>query len=185
MLDLLVGYNYPYGSYYNTPSTPRAFNDITSTTSNAEPALIAVVFIILGIIVLVALAVGIVSLIANYKLFKKMGIDGWKSLIPMVNSYLQMEATGVDTRWLLIVCFGGLVCLVPILGWLVYCAAFIYFAIVYYVSLARSFGKSDAFAVGLILLNPIFLWILAFGNSKYLGAKPMEDALFGNKKNKK
>ena len=183
MLNLLVGYNYPYGSYY-TPRTPDIVTEAT-TTSGTEAAIAAVVILTIVVIAIIALIVGIVTLIANYKLFKKMGIDGWKSLIPMVKDYLQMEATGVNQKWLLIVCFGGLMCLVPILGWFAYLAAFIYFTIIYCVSLARSFGKSDAFAVGLILLNPIFVCILAFGSSKYVGPKPMNDALFGNKTDKK
>ena len=42
-------------------------------------------------------------------------------------------------------------------------------SIIFNVRLSRNFGKSGAFAVGLILLNPIFLCILAFGPDEYLG----------------
>ena len=35
------------------------------------------------------------------------------------------------------------------------------------VKLAKAFGKGDGFAVGLILLNTIFIMILAFGSSEY------------------
>jgi len=56
----------------------------------------------------------------------------------------------------------------------------IYFSVLLYVSLARAFGKSDGFAVGLILLNPIFLLILGCGSSKFIAKKPMHDILFDN-----
>ena len=35
------------------------------------------------------------------------------------------------------------------------------------VKLSRAFGKEDAFAVGLVLLNTIFTMILAFDKSEY------------------
>ena len=38
-----------------------------------------------------------------------------------------------------------------------------------YLNLAKAFGKNGAFAVGLILLAPIFFLILGFGNAKYVG----------------
>jgi len=41
--------------------------------------------------------------------------------------------------------------------------------IIYLINLARNFGKSGGFAVGLILLYPIFFCILAFDSSEYCG----------------
>ena len=35
------------------------------------------------------------------------------------------------------------------------------------VNLAKAFGKDGGFAVGLILLNTIFIMILAFGSAEY------------------
>lgn len=35
------------------------------------------------------------------------------------------------------------------------------------ISLAKAFGKGTGFTVGLILLNTIFMLILAFGDSEY------------------
>lgn len=37
------------------------------------------------------------------------------------------------------------------------------------IKLAKAFGKSTGFAVGLILLSPIFYVILGFDSSEYLG----------------
>jgi hypothetical protein len=35
--------------------------------------------------------------------------------------------------------------------------------------LSKSFGKDEGFTVGLILLSPVFLPILGFGDARYLG----------------
>ena len=159
------------------------YSTYTTTTTTTDPADIVGAFLAgFLVFILIAVAIAVVCLIAKYKLFKKMGIDGWKALIPMVSDYLQMEKTGVDQRWLLIVTFGSIVMIVPILGYLAFMVAMIYYAILVNVSLAKSFGKDTGFAVGLILLNPIFVCILAFSDAKYEGAKPMNDIIFKNNK---
>lgn len=179
LINLLYNYgNYSnyggYGNYnYTSPSSNFSGNDFA--------AIIGGVLAGLGILLFFIAVIAILLIIANWKLFKKMGLDGWKSLIPFVKEYLQMEKTGVDQRWLLIIVFGYLLFIIPILGWLAYLIAIIYFYIIYNVSLARSFGKSDSFAVGLILLAPVFVCILAFGDSKYIGKNPMNDVLFKKK----
>ncbi|MGN0240639.1 MAG: DUF5684 domain-containing protein [Candidatus Weimeria sp.] len=42
-------------------------------------------------------------------------------------------------------------------------------AIIFEVKLAKAFGESGAFAVGLIFLPNIFQLILGFGSSQYIG----------------
>jgi hypothetical protein len=37
--------------------------------------------------------------------------------------------------------------------------------------LAKNFGKGGGFGVGLWLLSPIFILILAFGDAKFVGQK--------------
>jgi hypothetical protein len=48
------------------------------------------------------------------------------------------------------------------------------FIIWVYNLLAKSFGKSEGFTVGLILLSPIFMCILGFGDAVYLGPAAAE-----------
>lgn len=135
--------------------------------------------VILGLL-LVILAFGIIVIIANWKVFKKMGIDGWKSLIPFVNQYLTLDKIGLSQKWLLLFTVGSAIMIIPILGMLVFFIFAIYFEVIYAISLAKAFGKSTGFAIGLIFLEPIFLMILAFDNSNYIGANPTNDILFGN-----
>ena len=162
---------YTYGNYGTTTTTAANAGDLG--------AMAAGIFATFGIMIILAIAVAVVCLIAKYKVFKKMGIDGWKSLIPMVSDYCQMEATGVNQKWLLVATFGSIVMIIPILGYLAFLAAMIYMAVLMNVSLAKAFGKSTGFAVGLILLNPIFLCILAFSkDAKFEGKNPMNDIIF-------
>lgn len=154
----------------------------TTVTSTADLASgITAIIAGLGIFLFFIAVFAIVSIIANYKLFQKMGIEGWKALIPSVNTYFQLEATGIDPKWLIIVTFGSILNIIPFLGTLAYGIVMLYFMVLSMRSLARAFGKDVLFTIGLIILNPIFTCILAFGSSKFLGKDPMDDMIFGKK----
>ena len=126
------------------------------------------------------LIICVISVIATWKIFVKAGKPGWAAIIPFYNSVVLCQIAGVNPWWVLIVCGSSiLLSAVPVLG-LVSAVASIYFMILLNVSIARSFGKEDGFAVGLILLAPIFYMVLGCGKSEYVGAKPMNDFLFKN-----
>ena len=165
-----------YGNYggFNNPST-------TNTDWAAVAGLVGGIFAGLGVLLIFILAAAVLMIVAKWIIFKKMGIDGWKSIISTVNTYLQMEATGVEQRWFLVFIIGVVGLCIPFVNFLVIIGlivAGIYFYVLYMVSLARSFDKTDGFAVGLILRPVAFLCILAFGDSKYVGARPMNDIIF-------
>lgn len=102
------------------------------------------------------IAVLVVSIIANWKLFKKAGKPGWHSIIPFLNIYDMFEIAGMN-GWMF------LLLLIPVVN--------IVIMIMLYINLAKAFGKSGGFAVGLILLTFIFTLILAFGDAEYVGNK--------------
>jgi hypothetical protein len=108
---------------------------------------------------LFALVIMVIMIIGMWKVFEKAGREGWKSLIPFYNMYVLTEISG-QNGWLF------LLCLIPGVGSLIW-------SIMVSIKLAPAFGKETAFAVGLILLAPIFYMILGFGNAKYvLGGAP-------------
>lgn len=108
---------------------------------------------------LFALVIMVIMIIGMWKIFEKAGREGWKSLIPFYNMYVLTELSG-QNGWLF------LLCLIPGVGALIW-------SIMVSIKLAPAFGKETAFAVGLILLAPIFYMILGFGNAKYvLGGAP-------------
>ena len=151
-----------------------------------ESEIMAAALALVGIILVVCLVVYILQVVGMWKVFKKSGEEGWKAIIPIYNTYTMCKITGVNPWWVLIVAIAGglsgafgdsdLNTIVSLLCSIVT----IYFSVLLYVSLARAFGKSDGFAVGLILLNPIFLLILGCGSSQFIEKKPMHDLLFDN-----
>ena len=102
----------------------------------------------------IGLIVGVLAIIAMWKIFQKAGEEGWKAIIPFYNAYTLVKiADGNGIKFLLL--------LVPIVN--------IVYTIMLYVRLAKAFGKSTGFAVGLIFFAPIFMLILGFDSSQYQG----------------
>lgn len=122
----------------------------TTSTSVAAAAGIGVFFTFFLFLCIAAWVVLVI--VAQWKIFKKAGKDGWKALIPVYNSYTMLQILNMEPM----LCF---LSLVP--------GANFMLGIVMSVKLAKSFGKGTGFAVGLILLAPIFEMILGFGDAKY------------------
>jgi hypothetical protein len=99
------------------------------------------------------LIITIISIIAMWKLFEKANRPGWAAIIPFYDNYCLFEIAGMN-GWMF------LLLLVPIVNIIVF--------IILNVNLAKAFGKSTAFTVGLVLLNTIFMLILGFDDSKYV-----------------
>ena len=126
----------------------------------------------------IILVICILTIIGQWKLFKKAGKKGWESIIPVYSTYILCQISGVNPWWLVIVFASGFISgLIPALS-ILSTIVNVYFGVLVAVSVSRSFGKSDGFAVGIYFLGFIFYLILGFGNSKYLGPKPMKDIIF-------
>lgn len=110
---------------------------------------------ILGLSI-VSLVVCVFTIIAMWKIFKKAGYAGWKSIIPFYNMYIYTEISGYN-GWMF------LLCLIPFVGTIIW-------AIMTSLGIAKNFGKGTGFAIGLILLSTIFELILGFGSAQYKGA---------------
>ncbi len=132
----------------------------------------------LEIFSLIVLGIAVIQIVGQWKIFTKANKPGWAALIPIYNKYTLCKITGVNPWWILITCCGWVLNVIPIIGSLAYIALMVYFAVLLNVSLSRSFGKEDAFALGLIFLQPVFNMILGFGKCDYLGEKPMNDVVF-------
>lgn len=117
------------------------------------------------ILPLLSLAVSVFTLICMWKVFEKMGEQGWISLVPIYNSFtLYKRIWGCG--WY---SFIPLLAFIPIIGPLAVFVATIKFNI----DLARTFDKSWAFGVGLTLLSPVFFAILAFSDVTF--TKPTDE----------
>lgn len=102
----------------------------------------------------VAAAIGIVSIVAMWKIFTKAGEPGWAAIVPIYNIIVLLKISGKPTWWLIMF-------FIPI--------ANIVFMILALAGLSRSFGKDAGFTVLLVLLPFIGYPILGFGKAAYVG----------------
>lgn len=140
-----------------------------------------IVFIIL--ICIICLILVLLKIIGLWKILKKANKPGWGALIPIYNQYLLCEITGVNPLWILIIFACVFLNFIPVVGSIASMASSIYFLILLNISLARSFSKDDSYAIGLILLQPIFYLMLGIDKSKYIGKNPMKDIIFNKENN--
>lgn len=106
-----------------------------------------------GIAIFYLLVLGFFGACA-WKLFTKAGQPGWAAIVPIYNIIIMLKIVGRPTWWIVLFVI-PFVSLIP--------------AVLLPLDLAKSFGKSTGFGVGLILLGFIFMPILAFGSAKYVG----------------
>jgi hypothetical protein len=90
----------------------------------------------------------------GWKLFEKAGQPGWAALIPIYNAIVLLKIVGKPTWWIILF-------IIPVVNYV--------FIIWTYNMLSKSFGKTEGFTVGLVLLGVVFLPILALGDAKYIG----------------
>ncbi len=115
-----------------------------------------------GILVIVYIAIIVFEIAALWKVFVKAGQPGWAAIIPIYNLYILLKVIGRPGWWLVLFLAGVIV---PFVGWIL----LIVISIIIAIDLAKSFAKSSGFAVGLFFLNFIFVPILGFGESQYVG----------------
>lgn len=120
---------------------------------NNDAGAIAAIIAGLGIFLVFFFAFIIFSIVCHWKIFTKAGQEGWKSIIPLYNLYIQLQIAKQPTIWLLYF-------MIPFVN--------IYFGIKHVHGLSKAFGKDVGFTVGLILLPIVFYPILAFGDAKYV-----------------
>lgn len=107
-------------------------------------------FLVFGLLFLLVFAI-------MWKVFAKAGRPGWEALVPIYNSWvLTTEICKKEPLWFILQ-------FVPI--------ANIVASWVLSQELAKKFGKSETFGIGIFFLSPIFLAILAFGDARYQGGR--------------
>lgn len=119
-----------------------------------------VVYGILGCVI------GVLGIIAMWKIFTKAGKPGWAAIIPVYNMVVLYQIVGLNPLLLLIL-IGAII---PFVNFLVMIAFFV-LNIISSIKLSKVFGKGTGFAVGLIFLPFIFQLILAFDKSEYVGVE--------------
>lgn len=104
-------------------------------------------------VILVSLAIGVLMLVAVWKVFAKAGEPGWASLIPFYNTYVEFRMAGYNP-WLF------LLLLVPVVN--------IVLALLVSYKIGETFGKGPVFNIVWMVLFPVVGWlILGFGDAQY------------------
>jgi hypothetical protein len=107
-----------------------------------------------AIFLVLMLAIAVLVIVGLWKVFEKAGQPGWAAIIPIYNIYILLKIVGRPWWWIILF-------IIPIVSLII--------TIIVYIDVAKSFGKSVLFGIGLIFLAPIFICILGFGDSKYIG----------------
>ena len=115
--------------------------------AGAAAGMAAGMMIIYGVIV-------ILMIVSQWKVYTKAGKPGWAVIIPIYNMIVLLEIVDKPIWWFILM-------LIPFVNLII--------LIIVSLELAKKFGQSAGFAVGLILLPIIFYPILGFGSAKYQG----------------
>ena len=105
---------------------------------------------------IIEIAIIVLIFVSWWKIFQKADKPSWQAIIPFLNLYVIIQIAGKPKWWFLLL-------FVPIVNLVV--------IILVLDGLSENFGKGTAFTFGLIFVTPIFLMILAFGNSLYATVK--------------
>ena len=103
------------------------------------------------------LAVLIEIFAGMWKVYVKAGKPGWGCLIPIYNAILLLEMAGKPT-WSILLMF------IPVVNLVI--------TIIVSMEVAKRFGKSEGFGVGLALVGCVFYPILGYGDAKYMALPP-------------
>gem|GEM_PF-331932 len=125
---------------------------------NMSPEDVGIIALLFGAFLIPFLILIAIWVIANWKIFEKAGQPGWAAIIPIYSWIVMLDVQGRPKWWVIWY-------LIPFVN---YVSALVMF-IIQCLDYAKRFGKDGGFVAGLILLNPIFLLILAFGSAQYQG----------------
>ncbi|WP_459194916.1 DUF5684 domain-containing protein [Halosimplex sp. J119] len=122
---------------------------LQTSSDAAGGALFMMILAFFGVMMLISL----VSLAGMWKVFTKAGQPGWAAIIPIYNTYILVcEIADRDVVWLLLSLFIPFAAIIP------------------FIDIAKAFGKSTGYGLGLFFLSFIFFPLLGFGDARYRGA---------------
>ena len=132
---------------------------------------------------IVSFILGILAIIALWKIFKKAGEKWWKAIIPIYNTYIMFKIVGMKKWfwWMLLVPFCAWI--IAWFSWEESIATYLSIAsslfagivsIVASFKLPRKFGWGVFTSILYVLFTPICILILGFGKSQYQGKSENE-----------
>ncbi len=129
-----------------------------------------------AVIAVVSIVMYVLMVVAYWNIFKKAGEPGWKSIIPVYNSYILFKISWSTVIFWITLVIGFVTGILVNMDNTVATVIVSLLSIVTLVisimqcyKLSKAFGHGVGFTLGLIFFSPIFMLILAFGSSQYVG----------------
>ena len=158
-----------------TGDLAAALDGMTTTQAAAAGAVLGAMAMT---VVIFVLAWFILQVIADWKIFTKAGVAGWKSIIPFYNYYVEYGLCWNGMYGLVYAVAYGAASAISYSGqqgglavtlMLVLSLLSLVLHIKESLNLAKAFGKGTGFGVCLILFGPIARIVLGFGSARYIG----------------
>lgn len=118
-------------------------------------ALMSGLFAAGAVVLVIMFLIQVLMIVSYWVIFEKAKQPGWAILIPIYNIIIMLRLGSLHWAFVFLI-FAGII---PIIGFL---AVFVFFGIIMPLRIAKNFGQTGGFAVGLILLPVVFYPILAF-----------------------
>jgi len=107
---------------------------------------------VMMVILLAEVVLGILTIVGMWKVFSKAGKPGWAAIIPIYNLVVMLEIAGKPLWWIILF-------LIPCVNLIM--------AILTFMGVAKNFGKSEGYGIGLAFLPFIFFPLLGFSDARY------------------
>lgn len=113
-------------------------------------------FILLIAYFVVMFAIIICTVVGMWKAFEKAGEPGIACIVPIWNILVICKIAGKPAWWVLL--------------FFIPCVSFVV-AILINLAVAKNYGKSELFGIGMAFIPMVFWPILGFGDARYVGYK--------------
>lgn len=104
----------------------------------------------------IALGIVVLAMVGLWKVFSKAGQPGWAAFVPIYNLFVLTQIAGRPAWWVAL-----FLVIAPVAG------------VIIGIDIAKAFGKSQGFGIGMGLLPFIFYPLLGFSDATYSGPNPM------------
>ncbi len=147
-----------------------------------------------AVIFALLLSACVLMLVSMWRIYVKMGVPGWKSIVPFYSLWVLIDRLGKPKSWFWVYLIDSTVYMVLYSGWMLMmyglyvnpvmavllwplmiasASVMLIYQVLICHALSKAFGFEAGFTVGLILLPVVILPILAFGDRPFREDRPV------------
>ena len=154
----------------------NSFNEVATTSNAANNGLLAALLAFIGVFVVIIAIAYIFQTIALALLFKKSGKPWWAAIIPFYNRYILLDMAGYNWYYVFVyiipILMAGTSKIVTVFmpAQSIVSMVVFFVTLIFNIKIAKSFGLSVGYGIGLTFVPVVFIPILAFNKSiQYVG----------------